>query len=220
MGRSPESRVISMQAAIAALRSRVGRERPIFVCHTDLPANDFSEMFALLESNPQSYLLCDRSVVLSEPLPRQRHRNSIRDRRDRACGTRTNAPLWSWVCANEIFFLLMAQPDSPADFRPLLHPLQQRRRPGRVRSPSCAGLGSVPVAAGRRVARVRSSGCRASSARSRRSNWVNRCLTSSRESKSPRRSWPASRSSQGRSAACCRSERRLMRVCTTSWFSA
>jgi hypothetical protein len=51
-----------MQTAIAALRSRVGRERPIFVCHTDLPANDFSEMFALLESDPQSYLQGDPLV--------------------------------------------------------------------------------------------------------------------------------------------------------------
>jgi SAM dependent carboxyl methyltransferase len=45
-----------MRAAIAALRVRAGRQRPIFVCHTDLPANDFSEMFALLESDPESYL--------------------------------------------------------------------------------------------------------------------------------------------------------------------
>jgi len=45
-----------MRAAIATLRMRAGRQRPIFVCHTDLPANDFSEMFALLESDPESYL--------------------------------------------------------------------------------------------------------------------------------------------------------------------
>jgi SAM dependent carboxyl methyltransferase len=45
-----------MRAAIAALRVTAGRQRPIFVCHTDLPANDFSEMFALLESDPESYL--------------------------------------------------------------------------------------------------------------------------------------------------------------------
>ena len=45
-----------MRAAIAALRMRAGRQRPIFVCHTDLPANDFSEMFAVLESDPESYL--------------------------------------------------------------------------------------------------------------------------------------------------------------------
>ena len=45
-----------MRTAIAALRTRVGPQRVIFVCHTDLPANDFSEMFALLESDPESYL--------------------------------------------------------------------------------------------------------------------------------------------------------------------
>jgi hypothetical protein len=45
-----------MRAAIAALRVRADRQRPIFVCHTDLPANDFSEMFALLEGDPESYL--------------------------------------------------------------------------------------------------------------------------------------------------------------------
>jgi SAM dependent carboxyl methyltransferase len=33
-----------MRAAVAALRMGAGRQRPIFVCHTDLPANDFSEM--------------------------------------------------------------------------------------------------------------------------------------------------------------------------------
>jgi SAM dependent carboxyl methyltransferase len=45
-----------MRAAVAAPRMRSGRQRPIFVCHTDLPANDFSEMFTLLESDPESYL--------------------------------------------------------------------------------------------------------------------------------------------------------------------
>jgi hypothetical protein len=45
-----------MRAAVAALRMRAGRQRPIFVCHTDLPANDFSGMFTLLESGPESYL--------------------------------------------------------------------------------------------------------------------------------------------------------------------
>ena len=45
-----------IRSAIATLRMRAGRQRPIFVCHTDLPANDFSEMFALLESDPESYL--------------------------------------------------------------------------------------------------------------------------------------------------------------------
>jgi hypothetical protein len=45
-----------IRSAIATLRMRAGRQRSIFVCHTDLPANDFSEMFALLESDPESYL--------------------------------------------------------------------------------------------------------------------------------------------------------------------
>jgi hypothetical protein len=45
-----------MRTAIAALRTRVGPQRAIFVCHTDLPADDFSEMFVLLESDPESYL--------------------------------------------------------------------------------------------------------------------------------------------------------------------
>jgi hypothetical protein len=45
-----------IRSAIAILRRRAGRQRSIFVCHTDLPANDFSEMFSLLESDPESYL--------------------------------------------------------------------------------------------------------------------------------------------------------------------
>ena len=45
-----------IRSAIATLRRRAGRQRSIFVCHTDLPANDFSEMFALLESDAESYL--------------------------------------------------------------------------------------------------------------------------------------------------------------------
>jgi hypothetical protein len=34
-----------MRAAIAVLRARAGLERPIFVYHTDLPANDFNSLF-------------------------------------------------------------------------------------------------------------------------------------------------------------------------------
>ena len=52
-----------MRAAIAALRMRAGRQRPIFVCHTDLPANDFSEMFALLESDRKA--TCRRTAGFS-----------------------------------------------------------------------------------------------------------------------------------------------------------
>src|SRR5215472_4168562 len=45
-----------MRAAIAVLRARAGRQRPIFVYHTDLPANDFSTLFNVLESDPDSYV--------------------------------------------------------------------------------------------------------------------------------------------------------------------
>jgi hypothetical protein len=45
-----------MRAAIQPLRARVGRERPIVVCHTDLPSNDFGELFKVLEDDPESYL--------------------------------------------------------------------------------------------------------------------------------------------------------------------
>ena len=63
-----------MRAAIAALRTRVGRQRPIFVCHTDLPANDFSEMFALLESDPESYLQ-DQAQVFPYAIGRSFYRS-------------------------------------------------------------------------------------------------------------------------------------------------
>src|SRR5215469_10461144 len=45
-----------MRAAIAVLRARAGRQRPIFVYHTDLPANDFNTLFNVLESDPDSYV--------------------------------------------------------------------------------------------------------------------------------------------------------------------
>jgi hypothetical protein len=45
-----------MRAAIAALRARIGRQRPIFECHTDLPSNDFGELFNVLGDDPESYL--------------------------------------------------------------------------------------------------------------------------------------------------------------------
>jgi hypothetical protein len=44
-----------MRAAIAILRDRAGPQRPIVVCHTDLPANDFSTLFEVLASDPGSY---------------------------------------------------------------------------------------------------------------------------------------------------------------------
>jgi hypothetical protein len=51
-----------MRAAIAVLRTRVGPQRPIVIYHTDLPANDFSTLFEVLESDPASYLWEEYSV--------------------------------------------------------------------------------------------------------------------------------------------------------------
>ncbi len=51
-----------MRTAIAALRTRIDRQRPILVCHTDLPSNDFGEMFGVLESDPESYLQGEPNV--------------------------------------------------------------------------------------------------------------------------------------------------------------
>ncbi|MBV8415944.1 MAG: SAM-dependent methyltransferase [Verrucomicrobia bacterium] len=51
-----------MRAAIAVLRARAGAQRPILVYHTDLPANDFSTLFDVLESDPNSYVREDRNV--------------------------------------------------------------------------------------------------------------------------------------------------------------
>src|SRR3984893_13306786 len=51
-----------MRAAVSVLRKRIGRERAVSVCHTDLPGNDFSTLFELLESDPNSYVLGDDKV--------------------------------------------------------------------------------------------------------------------------------------------------------------
>ena len=49
-------------AAIGALRERIGRERAIFVFHTDLPGNDFTALFQTLANDPNSYLQNDPAV--------------------------------------------------------------------------------------------------------------------------------------------------------------
>jgi hypothetical protein len=54
-----------MRAAIAVLRARVGPKRPILVYHTDLPANDFSTLFKVLETDPDSYVRGERNVFPS-----------------------------------------------------------------------------------------------------------------------------------------------------------
>lgn len=45
-----------MRAAIEALRSRAGTDRPFMVYHVDLPVNDFNALFKTLDSDPDSYL--------------------------------------------------------------------------------------------------------------------------------------------------------------------
>ncbi|MGF6597590.1 hypothetical protein P3T23_002307 [Paraburkholderia sp. GAS448] len=48
-----------MRVAIAAVRARVGPDRPILVYHEDLPVNDFNSLFELLESDPGRYVRDD-----------------------------------------------------------------------------------------------------------------------------------------------------------------
>lgn len=54
-----------MRAAIRVLRARVGQQQPIFVYHTDLPSNDFSSLFQVLHSHPDSYLRDEQNVFPS-----------------------------------------------------------------------------------------------------------------------------------------------------------
>jgi len=54
-----------MRAAIAVLRARVGRHRPFFVYHTDLPVNDFSSLFQVLYGHSDSYLRDEPNVFPS-----------------------------------------------------------------------------------------------------------------------------------------------------------
>jgi len=57
--------MLPIGAAIKALRERVGRERAIGVVHTDLPGNDFSALFQVLASDPDSYLRGDEAAFPS-----------------------------------------------------------------------------------------------------------------------------------------------------------
>lgn len=45
-----------MRIAIGVLRERLCLETPISLVHTDLPGNDFSTLFHLLEADPDSYI--------------------------------------------------------------------------------------------------------------------------------------------------------------------
>jgi hypothetical protein len=44
-----------MRVAIEVVRVRLGADRPIFIYHEDLPANDFNALFQLLDKDTQSY---------------------------------------------------------------------------------------------------------------------------------------------------------------------
>jgi SAM dependent carboxyl methyltransferase len=51
-----------IRAAIEVLRTRLGQDRPIDVVHTDLPANDFSTLFNVLDTDPDRYVLDQQNV--------------------------------------------------------------------------------------------------------------------------------------------------------------
>jgi cyclopropane-fatty-acyl-phospholipid synthase len=54
-----------VRAAIERWRARVGSDRAIEVIHADLPSNDFTTLFTLLDEAPGSYLAGDRAVFPS-----------------------------------------------------------------------------------------------------------------------------------------------------------
>lgn len=54
--------MLPMRLALAALRARAGAERAISVIHTDLPDNDFTALFRILDSDPDSYTVGDSAV--------------------------------------------------------------------------------------------------------------------------------------------------------------
>ena len=52
-----------MGTAVKSLRRRAGPDRPIFVFHVDLPSNDFTSLFELVDSDPASYILDEPNVI-------------------------------------------------------------------------------------------------------------------------------------------------------------
>jgi hypothetical protein len=54
-----------MRAAIKALRTRVGADRPISVVHVDQAANDFNTLFDVLHSDPERYSVDDPNIFPS-----------------------------------------------------------------------------------------------------------------------------------------------------------
>jgi len=51
-----------MHLAIGGLRCRVGPNRPIFVFHIDQPSNDFTTLFAVLDADPDRYVVDEPNV--------------------------------------------------------------------------------------------------------------------------------------------------------------
>ena len=51
-----------MQVAIGVLRLRIGPSRPISVFHIDQPSNDFTTLFAVLDSDPERYAVDEPNV--------------------------------------------------------------------------------------------------------------------------------------------------------------
>lgn len=45
-----------MRIAIEAVRAQHGLDKPVLVFHTDLPSNDFTSLFSVLDDDPTSYL--------------------------------------------------------------------------------------------------------------------------------------------------------------------
>lgn len=57
--------LLPVSAAIAALRKRTRPEHSVLVTHTDIPDNDFTELFRTLSDDPDSYLKKDTSTFAS-----------------------------------------------------------------------------------------------------------------------------------------------------------
>jgi len=57
--------MVPIRIAISTLRGRVGGSRPISVFHVDQPSNDFNALFAVLDADPDRYVLDDRNVFPS-----------------------------------------------------------------------------------------------------------------------------------------------------------
>ena len=57
--------MVPMQVAIKGLRRRIGSSRPMSVYHIDQPSNDFNVLFAVLDADPDRYILDDPNVFPS-----------------------------------------------------------------------------------------------------------------------------------------------------------